>query len=117
MPTDRPVVVARGKTNGEGGVEPLQKKPLMALLTGCRSGELLALSWSHVDVDARTVRIGRSLPWDRFGGKGNTKPVITLTTYSHWFDDAREKNREAMGDLATAVLEPSGSKTVATASA
>jgi integrase len=192
----------------------------MALLTGCRSGELLALSWSHVDLEARKVRIGRSLSWDRSGGKGNVKPVfgppksdssyrtlelvpalvrtltewklasrfkapedllfpnltggplhlsylqkgfrraleacpdvpvinlhglrhtfasllllmnkpvtqvakllghkdpsITLDTYSHWFDDAEDKNREAMGDVADAVLEPSGSKMVATAGA
>jgi integrase len=190
-----------------------------ALLTGCRSGELLALTWGHVDLAQRKLRISRSLSWDRTGGKGNTKPVfgppktdssyrtldmvaelvtalaewklrsrfkadtdpvftnqtggplhlsylqkgavrafaragvpalnlhglrhtfasilllqrrpvtqvakllghkdpgITISVYSHWFDDAEDKNREAMGDLAAAVLSGNGSKTVATASA
>jgi len=40
-------------------------------------------------------------------------PSITLTVYSHWFSDAEEQNRETMGDLAAAVLAPSGSTVVA----
>jgi integrase len=47
-----------------------------ALLTGCRSGELLALPWAHVDLAARKLKISRSLSWDRSGGKGKTKPVF-----------------------------------------
>jgi integrase len=47
---------------------------------------------------------------------GHKDPSITITVYSHWFDDAEDKNREAMADLASAVLAP-GSKTVAAASA
>jgi integrase len=49
---------------------------MTALLTGCRSGELLALPWSHIDLDARKLRVSRSLSWDRSGGKGNAKPVF-----------------------------------------
>jgi integrase len=190
----------------------------LALLTGCRSGELLALPWGHVDLDQRKLKVSRSLSWDRSGEKGkpvfgppktdssyrtldiapelvamlrewkvrspyksdadlvfatqaggpqhlgylrrgldaaldacptlprvsphelrhtfasllllanrpvtqvarllgHKDPSITLTVYSHWFDDAEEKNRETMGALAATVLTPSGSKTVATASA
>jgi integrase len=188
-----------------------------AILTGCRSGELLALTWAHVDLETRKLRIGRSLSWDRTDGAskpvfgpaktesshrtldlvpelaralaewkvrspykrdadlvftnqaggplhlahlrrgfrsalaacdapminlhglrhsfaslmismnkpvtqvakllGHKDPSITLTVYSHWFADAEEKNREALGELAAAVLGASGSKTVAPASA
>jgi integrase len=190
----------------------------LSVLTGCRSGELLALPWGHVDLDQRKLRVSRSLSWDRSNGKGKpvfgppktdssyrtldmapelvamlrewklrspyksdadlvftnqaggplhlgyirrgldvalaacptlphvsphelrhtfaslllqmNKPVtqvakllghkdpsITLTVYSHWFDDAEERNRETMGALAATVLAPNGSKTVATAGA
>jgi integrase len=189
-----------------------------ALLTGCRSGELLALTWGHVDLEARKVRISRSLSWDRTGEKsipvfgppktdssyrtldlvpelvaaltewklrsafkadtdlvftnqtggpvhlswmqrgvrrafalcpevpvinlhglrhtfasilllqhrpvtqvakllGHKDPSITISTYLHWFDDAEDKNREAMAELASAMLSRGGSKPVATASA
>ena len=189
-----------------------------ALLTGCRSGELLALTWGHVDFEARKLRIGRSLSWDRTGENtqpvfgppktdssyrtldlvpelvrtlaewklaspfkadtalvftnltggplhrvhlhkglrralarcaglppvtlhglrhtfaslllqqnrpvtqvakflGHLDPSVTLSTYSHWFADAEDKNREALGDLAAAVLAPIGSIAVAAAGA
>ncbi len=189
-----------------------------ALLSGCRSGELLALTWGHVDLEARKLRISRSLSWDRTGEEskpvfgppktdssyrtldivpelaailaewklrsrfaadtdlvftnqiggaihlsylqrgarrafarcsdvpvinlhglrhtfasilllqrrpvtqvakllGHKDPSITISVYSHWFDDAEEKNREAMADLAAAMLSGSGSKTVAAAGA
>jgi integrase len=186
-----------------------------AVLTGCRSGELLALTWGHIDLEARKLRISRSLSWDRTGDQtrpvygppktnssyrtldlvpelaatlrawklksrfstdsdlvfcnqsgqplhlshlfkgarrafaavpevpvinlhglrhtfasllimqgrpvtqvakllGHKDPTITLSVYSHWFQDAEEKNREAMCGLADAVLA-GGSKTVAAA--
>ena len=47
-----------------------------ALLTGCRSGELLALTWGHVDPGTRKLRVSRSLSWDRSSGKGKAKPVL-----------------------------------------
>ncbi len=186
-----------------------------ALLTGCRSGELLGLTWAHVDLDSRTLRVSRSLSWDRSGEVtkpvfgppktdssyrtldlvpelvtvlrewklrsrfktdtdlvftnrqggalhlshlhkglrrafqqddsipiinlhglrhtfaslliqqnrpvtqvakllGHKDPTITLTTYAHWFRGAEDKNREAMGAIAAAIIG-SGSETVAAA--
>ena len=40
-----------------------------AILTGCRGGELLALTWKHVDLEGRKLRISRALSWDRTGEK------------------------------------------------
>jgi integrase len=50
----------------------------MALLTGCRSGELYALAWENVDFDRRRVRIDRSLSWKRTKGQayGTSEPVF-----------------------------------------
>lgn len=49
-----------------------------ALLTGCRSGELLALAWDAVDLDRRKLRIERSLSWapGREKGYGTSEPVF-----------------------------------------
>lgn len=46
----------------------------MAILTGCRGGELLALTWGHADLEVRKVRISRALSWDRSGEE--TKAVF-----------------------------------------
>jgi integrase len=188
-----------------------------AILTGLRSGELLGLTWGHVDLEQRTLRVGRSLSWDgstkpskpvfgppktkssyrtldlvpelvailgawklrsRFAADsdlvfangpgeqgamrlsyfykyaqpafeaakvprinlhglrhsfasllimqgrpvtqvakllGHKDPTITLAVYSHWFEDAKEKNREALCTLADAVFSAGGSETVAAA--
>jgi integrase len=50
----------------------------MGLLTGCRSGELLALAWEHVDLEAGTVKITRSLSRARSAerGYGKSTPVF-----------------------------------------
>lgn len=42
----------------------------LALGTGLRIGELLALAWSHVNLDARTLRVSRSASWVRGPGSG-----------------------------------------------
>jgi integrase len=54
---------------------------MMGLLTGCRSGELLALAWEHVDLDAATVKISRSLSRARseVRGYGKSVPVFGPT--------------------------------------
>lgn len=44
---------------------------LWALYTGCRRNELLALTWEDVDLEARTIRVDKSLCWD--GGRAVIK--------------------------------------------
>lgn len=46
-----------------------------ALLTGARSGELLGLTWDDINLDARTLRIERSLSWKPGETKGYGKAV------------------------------------------
>lgn len=41
---------------------------LLAVLTGCRRGELLALRWQDVDFDAATLTVARSLEETKAGG-------------------------------------------------
>lgn len=43
----------------------------MALFTGCRSGEMYALKWSDIDLDARTIQVSRS--WSSKNGITPTK--------------------------------------------
>lgn len=43
----------------------------MALFTGCRSGELYALKWTDVDMEARTISVSRS--WNSKNGFTSTK--------------------------------------------
>jgi len=43
----------------------------LALFTGCRSGELYALKWSDVDMEARTISVSRS--WSSKNGFTSTK--------------------------------------------
>jgi integrase len=48
---------------------------LTAILTGARVGELTALTWGDVDLEASTIDIRRSLSWARQRGeKGEAKP-------------------------------------------
>ncbi len=44
---------------------------LVALMTGMRSGELYALRWTDIDLDAKTIRVSRQ--WTSKGGFGPTK--------------------------------------------
>ncbi len=48
---------------------PLQPIIALALATGARRGELLALQWGDIDLDAATIRIERSLEQTRTGLK------------------------------------------------
>jgi integrase len=45
----------------ESGDDPLAALWTVALYSGCRQGELLALQWSDIDLDNATVRVRRSL--------------------------------------------------------
>lgn len=51
-----------------------------SLMTGCRSGELLALAWEHIALDAPvpTLRVERSLSWKKVphSGYGTSEPVF-----------------------------------------
>ena len=44
---------------------------VMALLTGCRSGELYALKWTDIDLQGRTISISKA--WSSKNGIGPTK--------------------------------------------
>jgi integrase len=48
---------------------PLHAIAVLALSSGARRGELLALTWRHIDLDAATMRIERSLEQTRAGLK------------------------------------------------
>ena len=47
--------------------EPLFPFVVLALATGARRGELLALRWSDIDFDAPAIRIERSLEETKAG--------------------------------------------------
>jgi len=66
----RLVTVARGSRLG-----PLVT---LALATGMRSGELLALTWDDVDTDAGLVRVSKTVQWSRQAG-GEHRPGPTKT--------------------------------------
>lgn len=52
----------------------------VALGTGCRQGELLALTWDALDLDAgRTLSVRRSLTWTKAGGFLVKEPKTTAS--------------------------------------
>jgi len=46
---------------------PLESIAVLALSTGARRGEILALNWGNVDLDAGTIKIERSLEQTKAG--------------------------------------------------
>lgn len=70
----------------------------MAPLTGARSGELLALTWAHIGLDTRKVKISCSLSWDRSGDE--TKPV-----FGPLKSDSSYRTLELVPELVTVLRE------------
>jgi integrase len=62
---------------------------VLAVTTGMRNGELLALQWRDVDLDAGTPRVRRTV----WGGV-----AITLSVYQLVLPDMQESAAQAMED-------------------
>lgn len=77
---------------------------VVALGTGARRGELLALRWSDVDLEKRTVRINRALEKTKEAGLRFKPPKNHSSRRSISIDDglcgALKQHREAHEDLA-----------------
>ena len=70
---------------------------LIALATGARRGETLALRWKNVDLDRRTVRIVESLEQTRSGLRckaPKTKKARAITLRAFAVDEFRRLRRE-----------------------
>lgn len=72
---------------------------MLALATGARRGEVLALRWRHVDLDRGTVRIAESVsPELRFGPTKSGKPrLVTLPATT--VQELRQRRREQAEEL------------------
>ena len=75
---------------------------LLALATGARRGEVLALRWRNVDLDRGTIRIVESLEQTKAGlrfksPKTNRSRAITLPSYA--IEELRRLRREQAEDL------------------
>lgn len=56
---------------------------MLALYTGVRIGELCGLKWSDIDLNAKTIRIERTIQRIRVSGKSNRTELIVSTPKSH----------------------------------
>ena len=93
MTAPDPAEVRRTLEVAEASEPTLAALLLLAALTGARRGELCALRWSeHVDWDARTLRIARSV-YETAGGGWGEKPTKT-----------HQVRRVGLDDLALAIL-------------
>ena len=69
--------------------------------TGCRIGELLALTLEDFDEEEKTLRINKS--YQRIGNRlGHEKIQTTLSTYSHLYPDQSRKLADQLEKLAEA---------------
>src|SRR5262249_5663141 len=68
------------------------------MLTGCRSGELLALDWEHVDLDAAKLTLSAPLSW--LPGKGYGKST------AHYGPPKTDSSRRTL-DLAPELVKAS----------
>jgi integrase len=86
----------------------------LALATGMRRGELLALAWPHVDFDRGTVRIERSLEQTKAGGlrfkapktSAGTRTITIPPATVHVLRDHRKKQLEQRMMLGLGKPEP-----------
>ena len=81
---------------------PLYWPVLIALATGMRRGEILALRWRNVDLDRGVIRVVESLEQTQAGlrakaPKNEKTRAITLPGFA--IDELRRRRREQMGDL------------------
>ena len=56
---------------------------MVALYTGVRIGELCGLKWSDIDLNAKTIRIERTIQRIRVNGKAKRTELIVSTPKSH----------------------------------
>lgn len=56
---------------------------MVALYTGVRIGELCSMKWSDIDLNAKTIRIERTVQRIRVSGKSNRTELIVSTPKSH----------------------------------
>ncbi len=56
---------------------------MIALYTGVRIGELCGLKWYDIDLNAKTIRIERTIQRIRVNGKANRTELIVSTPKSH----------------------------------
>lgn len=74
--------------------------------TGVRVGEALGLRWGHLDLDARTLRVNRTIyrgqsclpKTDVSEMLGHSDVNITLSIYAHVLPDMQDGAAEAMDD-------------------
>jgi integrase len=104
--------VHRGTAAEEGLFRVFLK---VGLLTGCRSGELLALRWTDLDLDTGTLTVARSLAWVPGAEKGYGKaraifgppksessrrtlelPSELVHDFKAWFLRSRSKAEDAL---------------------
>jgi integrase len=75
---------------------------LLALATGARRGEILALRWRHVDLERGTVRVAESLEHTRAGlrfkpPKSGKARGVTLPAFA--IEELRRRRREQSEEL------------------
>lgn len=77
----------------------------VAIFTGCRPGEMVAMQWRDINSDENTITVERALAWSKKSGayvkdpKANsfrkmTVPKIVIDLLMMWKDEQREKCRK-----------------------
>ena len=84
------------------GEDPVRWPVLIALATGARRGETLALRWRHIDLDRGTMRIAESLEQTARGlrfkpPKNNRSRVVVLPAFA--IEELRRRKKEQAEEL------------------